>query len=83
MPEDSHIAQTLLSIAKARGANASFCPSEAARALNPADWRPLLPRVRSVAGRLQRDGLIAVTQSGRAVDALGAEGPIRLSRPAH
>ena len=83
MSEDSRIAETLLDLARKRGAQASFCPSEAARALSPADWRPLLPRVRAVAGRLQRDGLIHATQSGRAVDALAADGPIRLSRPMH
>lgn len=83
MPEDSRIAETLLDLARKRGAQASFCPSEAARALAPAEWKPLMPRVREVAGRLQRDGLIAVTQSGRAVDALAATGPIRLSRPMH
>jgi len=42
-----------------------------------------MPKVREVAARLQRDGLIHVTQGGRAVDALTARGPIRLSRPQH
>ncbi|MFT6775679.1 MAG: hypothetical protein ACJA1L_003402 [Paracoccaceae bacterium] len=83
MPEDSRIAETLLDLARDRGQEASFCPSDAARALSPQDWKPLLPRVRQVASRLQRDGLISVTQAGQAVDALGAEGPIRLSRPMH
>mgnify|MGYP003659768294 CR=1 FL=1 len=83
MPEDSRIAETLLNLARNHGAEDSFCPSEAARALSPADWQPLLGRVRKVAGRLQRDGLINVTQCGRAVDALRAKGPIRLSRPMH
>ncbi|MFT4793428.1 MAG: hypothetical protein ACJAVR_002373 [Paracoccaceae bacterium] len=81
MIEDSRIAETLLNLA--RGAEAEFCPSDAARALSPADWPSLVGRVRKVAGRLQRDGLIHVTQSGRAVDALRAKGPIRLSRPLH
>ena len=83
MTEESRIAATLLDLARTRGAGASFCPSEAARALSPADWRSKLGLVRKVAGRLQRDGLINVTQSGRAVDALRATGPIRLSRPMH
>ena len=80
---DDRIAETLLDLARNRDADSSFCPSEAARALNPDDWRPLLDRVRMVASRLQRDGLISVTQSGKAVDALSAKGPIRLSRPLH
>ncbi len=83
MPEDSRIAETLLDLARDRGAETGFCPSEAARVLAPADWQSVLGRVRKVAGRLQRDGLINVTQSGRAVDALCAKGPIRLSRPLH
>jgi hypothetical protein len=82
MTSNEHIEKTLLAMAKARP-EASFCPSEAARALAPEDWRPLMPRVREVAGRLQRDGRIRATQKGRAVDALAAQGPIRLSRPAH
>lgn len=80
---DERIAATLLELARDRGEGASFCPDEAARALQPDDWRPLVDRVRMVAGRLQRDGLIAATQSGKAVDALSTSGPIRLSRPLH
>lgn len=83
MPNDSRIAETLLNLARSGGDQASFCPSEAARALAPSDWQPLVARVRAVAGRLQRDGLIHVTQRGRVVDALRARGPIRLSRPLH
>jgi hypothetical protein len=81
MTEDSRIAEALLTLA--RGAEAGFCPSDAARAVSPANWRSLEGRVREVAGRLQRDGLIHVTQSGQAVDAMRAKGPIRLSRPLH
>lgn len=80
---EAEIARTLVEIAKARRAGASFCPSEAARRLAPEDWRALMPEVRRVASRLQRDGLLSVTQGGRAVDALAARGPIRLSRPTH
>lgn len=83
MTDESQIVETLLGLARSRGADASFCPSEAARALSPSDWRALMPEIRRVAGRLQRDGLISATQQGRSVDAIGAEGPIRLSRPVH
>ncbi|MDF2231445.1 DUF3253 domain-containing protein [Albimonas sp. CAU 1670] len=80
---DDRIAETLLELARSPEAVSGFCPSEAARRLAPDDWRPLVDRVRMVASRLQRDGLISVTQSGKAVDALSAQGPIRLSRPLH
>lgn len=82
-PADPEIAASLLTLARSRAEDASFCPSEAARALRPEGWRALLPEVRRVAARLQRDGLIAVTQGGRTVDAARARGPIRLSRPRH
>lgn len=82
-PAEPEIAAALLALARTRAEGASFCPSEAARALRPEGWRGLLPEVRRVAARLQRDGLIAVTQGGRAVDATRARGPIRLSRPRH
>ena len=80
---DERIAETLLELARSGEPDAGFCPSDAARRLAPDDWRPLLDRVRMVASRLQRDGLISVTQKGKAVDALSAKGPIRLSRPLH
>ena len=80
---DEVIASTLLDLARVRGQGDTFCPSEAARRVEPDAWRPLMPEVRRVAARLQRDGLIHVTQGGRAVDALEAQGPIRLSRPLH
>jgi hypothetical protein len=57
------------------------CPSEVARALNPEDWRPLMPKVREVAARLQQQGLLEVTQKGQVVDAVAARGPIRLKAP--
>ena len=80
---DEKIASTILDLARVRGQGNSFCPSEAARRVQPDAWQPLMPDVRRVAARLQRDGLIHATQGGRAVDALEARGPIRLSRPPH
>jgi hypothetical protein len=62
-----------MDLAHRRGAGASFCPSEAARALAP-DWRPLMPDVRRVAATLP----LVATQKGAAVDPRTARGPIRL-----
>jgi hypothetical protein len=72
-PDDARIAAALMELARRRGPERSFCPSEAARALAD-DWRPLMPEVRRVASRLP----LAATQKGRAVDAAAARGPIRL-----
>ncbi|PWR04417.1 DUF3253 domain-containing protein [Meridianimarinicoccus roseus] len=78
MCSDSDIAGVLTDLAHRRGAGASFCPSEAARALSQ-DWRPLMPRVRAVAAGLARAGQLVATQKGVPVDPLAARGPIRLA----
>ncbi|MBF9034014.1 DUF3253 domain-containing protein [Rhodobacterales bacterium HKCCE2091] len=74
MPEDAEIAAALMALARQREAKASFCPSEAARAL-AADWRPLMEDVRRVAADLP----LRATQKGRPVDPRTARGPIRLA----
>jgi hypothetical protein len=73
---DEHIAAVLMELAHRRGRGASFCPSEAARAL-ARDWRPLMPEVRRVAAGLP----LLATQKGVAVDPATARGPIRLGLP--
>ncbi|WP_338144828.1 DUF3253 domain-containing protein [Fertoeibacter niger] len=67
-------------MAHRRGRGKTFCPSDTARAL-AADWRPLMPDVRRVAGRLQQEGSLQASQRGRPVDPQSASGPIRLSLP--
>lgn len=62
-----------MDLAHRRGAGASFCPSEAARALSD-DWRTLMPDVRRVAAGLP----LVATQKGAVVDPVAARGPIRL-----
>lgn len=79
-PDDATLRAALLAAAARRGAGASFCPSEVARAL-AADWRPLMPRIRAAAADLQEEGLLRATQRGRPVHAAVARGPIRLSAP--
>ena len=39
----------ILDLLSERAAEATICPSEAARSLAANDWRPLMPRVREVA----------------------------------
>lgn len=70
---DEVIAAALMALAKER-APRTFCPSEAARRLEP-DWRPLMAQVRRVAATLPLDA----TQKGRPVDPLTTTGPIRLA----
>lgn len=73
---DDRIAAVLMDLAHQRGRGATFCPSEAARAL-ASDWRPLMPAVHRVAATLP----LLATQKGRPVDPLTAKGPIRLGLP--
>jgi hypothetical protein len=79
-PWDDAIRAAILGLALDRGPGRSLCPSEVARALSP-DWRALMPEVRRVAGALQAEGRIVVTQRGAPVDPLTAKGAIRLGLP--
>jgi hypothetical protein len=64
-----------------RRPDASICPSEAARALDPEGWRDLMPAARAAAGRLAAAGTVEVTQGGEVVDVATARGPVRIRRP--
>jgi hypothetical protein len=64
-----------------RRPDASICPSEAARAVDPEGWRKLMPAARAAAGRLAAAGEAEVTQGGEVVDAATARGPLRIRRP--
>jgi hypothetical protein len=85
-PSDQQIEAALLSLIAQRGPQASACPSEVARALSPAAWRTLMPRVRQVAGQLAQRGLLDISQGGQSVSATTLpngpwKGPIRVRRP--
>lgn len=74
---DTAIDRALRALLSERGTSTA-CPSEVARKLNPSDWRPLMERVRSVAAKLQKRGMVDVYQHGKPVELAGAKGPIRL-----
>ncbi|MEO1313258.1 MAG: DUF3253 domain-containing protein [Pseudomonadota bacterium] len=78
---DDQIAEVLLDLAHRRGTGKTFCPSEAARALDPKDWRRLMPEVRRIAARLQAEGALTATRRGQTVGAEAPGGPIRLGLP--
>jgi len=77
-PLDRELERVIGSIARERGPHKTLCPSEAARAVRPDDWRPLMERARRAARRLVARGVLDVLQGGRVVDASTARGPIRL-----
>ncbi len=78
---DRLLEQTIDTLLDQRRPGASICPSEAARAVDPEDWRELMPAARSAAGRLAAAGAVEVTQSGEVVDVATARGPVRVRRP--
>lgn len=75
---DTAIADAILQLVQARGATSSICPSEAARALDGVDWRPLMGPVRRVAAALARDGRIDILRKGKPIDPAALHGVVRL-----
>ncbi|MEL7349130.1 MAG: DUF3253 domain-containing protein [Pseudomonadota bacterium] len=78
---DEPAAAAILSLLAERQPEASICPSEAARRLDPTGWRNRMAEVREAAARLAAAGRLVVTQGGSPVDPAAARGPIRLRRP--
>ncbi|MEM9597067.1 MAG: DUF3253 domain-containing protein [Acidobacteriota bacterium] len=77
---DHRLEGAILDLLASRAGGATICPSEAARAVAPEDWRPLMERTRSAARRLAAAGRVDVLQRGRRVDPSTAKGPTRLRR---
>lgn len=71
----------IMTLLSQRSAEATICPSEAARALAGDEFRPLMDTVREAARELVCDGSLEVTQHGEPVDIDTARGPIRLRLP--
>jgi hypothetical protein len=77
----ARLERTIGELLDQRRPDASICPSEAARAVDPDDWRALMPAARAAAGRLAAAGDVEVTQGGAVVDVASARGPVRVRRP--
>lgn len=78
---DARLERTIGELLDQRRPEASICPSEAARAVDPDGWRALMPAARAAAGRLAAAGAVEVTQQGEVVDVATAHGPLRVRRP--
>lgn len=72
----------IMSLVSQCAAGKTICPSEAARAERPDDWRSLMKPVRDAAKKLAREGQIAIYRKGKPVDPDGVKGVIRLGLPA-
>lgn len=79
---DEQVGDAIIGLLIDRAPPATICPSEAARALDPDAWRPLMPRVRAVAVALAKSGVLEIRQGGRTIaPEEPLRGPIRLGRP--
>ncbi|MFD2532879.1 DUF3253 domain-containing protein [Gracilimonas halophila] len=73
------IRNRILTFTKKRGPERSVCPSEVTRDLFSDVWKNHLDDVKNVAGELQSEKLIKITQNGQEIRIDEAKGPIRLS----
>lgn len=80
-PTDRALEVAIGALLDARAATSSTCPSEAARAVAPDDWRPLMEPARRAARRMVARGEAEITQGGSVVDPSTAKGAIRIRRP--
>lgn len=79
-PADKALEATILTLLDARARGATICPSEAARSVDPDDWKALMEPARAAARRLVASGEVEITQGGRVVDPSSCKGPIRVRR---
>ena len=79
-PVDRELEAAIAHLLSGRSRGATICPSEAAKAVGGAEWRPLMEPARAAARRLHADGHAVITQGGRPVDPSTAKGPIRIRR---
>jgi len=79
--QDRALEQAILDLLHERAADATICPSEAARAVEPESWRDLTEHARRAARRLASSGRVEITQQGDRVDASSFRGPVRVRLP--
>jgi Protein of unknown function (DUF3253) len=77
-PATLDLTRAILDLLSERAPEATICPSEAARAVAPDDWRPPMPGAREAAAELADQGRLEVLQGGNQVDPRQARGPVRL-----
>ncbi len=78
--QQASLRAAILELLERRGPGKTICPSDAARAVAAADFRPLMDTARAAAAELVDQGEIEVTQRGEVIDIAHAHGPIRLRR---
>ncbi|MEM9233033.1 MAG: DUF3253 domain-containing protein [Pseudomonadota bacterium] len=69
--------EAILEMLTERGVGKTICPSEAARRMDPENWRDQMDRIRAAGIRMAAADIIEVTQQGVPISAGDAKGPIR------
>jgi hypothetical protein len=77
---DLRLEQAIKDLLSAQAHDASICPSEAARRVDPVGWEALREPARRAARRLVAAGEVDIVQGGRIVDPSTARGPVRVRR---
>jgi hypothetical protein len=77
---DQTLESAILELLDQRGEGKTICPSDAARHVDPQNWRSLMEPARAAGQHLVARGQIEVTQKGRVVDPSRARGAIRFRR---
>ncbi|MGW7066941.1 DUF3253 domain-containing protein [Streptomyces sp. NPDC054855] len=80
---ERRLERAIVELLDERAAEATICPSDAARAVYEGDddgWRALMEPARRAARRLVTAGEVEITQGGRPIDPEKARGPIRIRR---
>lgn len=77
----SPVAQAILDLTTVRGVGKTICPSEAAKAVSPENWRKLLAEVRVIAIRLAAAEKVSIYRRGKPVDPLDFKGVYRIGLP--
>lgn len=75
---DRQIERAIVELLESRAG--TICPSDAARAARPDDWREWMEPTRQAARRLVAREVVEIRQKGRAVDPSTAKGAIRIAR---
>lgn len=73
-------AEAILAHVRARADGLTICPSEAARQLDPDDWRAYMPVVHKAARSLVEAGKVVLTQGGTIVPPDAITGAYRIRK---